>query len=808
MELDGNHPSDAKETDESSANPSPVSSSAAKGHASLLRQAVNNRTDDPRLNRPSATLKSSQSVNPSGDKTPPVSRSLSTSAAVDGSAHRTSSPGPKGRAGQLRSVLHPPSGRSQRENSPAPNLADLEFPPPPPPLEDDEVDVDMPPSGDARDGSSVASSCSSGSPRRQGQRNRHPRSPKDATTTGRGLASRMEPLNSQMRANSADRVTMRQYGRSPEGEEEDHFVLGQEMSVEENSLMRNIQPTESESNSRQQPSPNTTIESANSVDCLATSKSADSLASSSVDLPLASEDNGPTDAAPHTVDATSGGIMSQSIIGILRSPSVDGDETDLGPPPSEPAPSPRLAFKTQRAGLRHVEMQLVAELKEKTNDRQLNRPTSQLSPGSSSENLAPPGNPPSVQSVSELFDNLRLKAGKKPVPPVAGSSDTPPAPASPAPAKPAQPGALKPTGKKADLMSESMHESSNILNLTSSEDGGPKFDFKSRLRKVVTAPPGSPASQPPPVPSDEATEATDSSPHKSPDSCEEHDDAKRKSSGSINSLKRLWEKEQQQQQQQPPLQPPPQPLQPPPPSGVKEQNRLSLKAGSDKAAGARCEPEKPAVPAKPSLSQKPPPLKNSAIYATPTSSVINAATKPPVANRLTGALYAKSNALPTQPPPSVPSSQPPAQSSVAQSSGPPAPPSSSSLSTITVTGTDTKNDDRQKIMSLCSEVEQVLSLSAPSTPAHQTQWTQWTHMLQDLHLLCSTYADCIAPHGRFHFRQLIAKLESQAKEVKQQQSAAISASLNRNSAQTLVESIRLASEVRNTVRDVANALQR
>lgn len=702
------------------------------GHVSLLRQAVNhNRTEDPRL-RPGVKNATGSSSNPT--KTPPAGRSHS----LSGEGPRT--PSPKPRSSGLRSSSNP-QARHPRENSPAPNLADLEFPPPPPPLEDDAASA-------PDDNSSAASHDSIDGPK---QLDKHP--PTRPVPSPRGQV-KTPPANVQMRANSVDRAGGARQSL------EDQFFLGEEVSIEENSLKKNIDSNRVNRESAND-SPNTTTGSANSVG-LVTSKSADSLCSSE----LLDRKSG---APFHSMEESSG-IMSQSIFGILRSPSPWEDNHHGSDPPPEPAPSAAAAVnKTKPStprGLRHVDVQLVAEFKEKTDKK--------LSGGSSLENVGQQ-NPPSVHLVSELFENLRLKAGKKPgyasetqtteslmTHPAEVMAPPPPRPAHPAPQRPTP---LSGT-KKIDLMadqSNSQDQTNSPAGAANNGDGGVKFDFKSRLRKV-----GSDKTE------NESTQSHDQQqqpvvvkpmvkpvPEKvveKPSESSEDCDDKRKSSGSINSLKRMWEKDQQNQQSQQQQQ---QHHPPPPP----QSQRISLKSGANSAESVpsrpppppQQQPDKPAVPVKPS-SVVMKPLKNSsaAIYATPTSSVINA--KPPVANR-SSAVYAKG------------------PSPVIQSN---------------VGASEEGDGDRQKIVALCSEVEQVLSQS------HATP-NQWMELLSNVHSMCHTYADCIAPHGRFHFRQLIAKLETQTKEMKQTSCGPL-----RNSS----EHSRLVGDVKNTVRDVANALQR
>ena len=678
------------------------------GHASLLRQAVNhNRTEDPRL-RPGVKNATSSS-NPT--KTPPAVRSHSVSG--DGTGARTPSPKPRG---GLRS--NNAQSRNQRENSPAPNLADLEFPPPPPPLEDD-------PASAIDENSSEISHDSVDGPK-----------PQENPPPSRPIPSPRGPvktssINIQMRASSADRAGG---GRQSL---EDQFFLGEEVSVEENSLKRNIDSNRMNRETIND-SPNTTTGSANSGG-IVTSKSADSLSSSEL---LERKSGAPF----HTLEEP--GIMSQSIFGILRSPSPWEENHHGSDPPPEPAPPSLSLVKSKPStprGLRHVDHQLVAELKEKTDMK--------LSRGSSLENMGPQ-NPPSVHLVSELFENLRLKAGKKPGTPSETQTESLPSEMPPPPPKPAHPAPQRPTSqsgssKKVDLTTDSSQEQA-------SSGDGVKFDFKSRLRKVAndkeeashTADP--PLVKPTPKPAAEKME-------KSAESSEDCDD-KRKSSGSINSLKRMWEKDQQNQHSQA-AQPQQQQQQQSQPQRISQKSGANSEMMPNKPPPPpQQQPDKPAVPVKPS-SVVMKPLKNSsaAIYATPTSSVINS--KPPVANR-SSAVYAKAPTM------------------VIPSGG--------------GGGSENGDGDRQKIVALCSEVEQVLSQS------HATP-TQWMDLLTNVHSLCHTYADCIAPHGRFHFRQLIAKLETQTKEMKQTSSGPL-----RNSS----EHSRLIGDVKNTVRDLANALQR
>ena len=712
---------DAKEQEESP--------KGGAGHTSLLRQAVNNRSEDTRL-KPVSKTAAVPSVN--SPRTPPAVRSHS----VSGEGMRTPSPKPRGNFSH-RSGNNMRSNQQGRENSPAPNLADLEFPPPPPPLDDDPV-------------SSAVEEAASESSRTSSERQHHQQSRPIPSPRGQ---LKTTSLNVQLRASSVDRLGPSRTGQS---EGEDPFFLGEEVSVEENSLKKNIESNRTNRDGGRNDSPNTTAESANSGG-LATSKSADSLASSDM---LDRSSVGPF-SPPDEPDGNrnSGGIMSQSIFGILRTPSWEDNLQTPEQAKNSKRPTPR--------GPRQPDAQQpVAELKEKKDPRRT--PLS----SSSMENLGPI-NPPSVNLVSELFENLRLKAGKKP----GSTSETqtdhssqevkapqgdmaPPRPTHPAP--PRATTAPHSGSKKVDLKAANNPAADpsqeNSPAVQHGDAAGPKFDFKSRLRKVGNDKPAEVEPSPALKSTAPAVE------NKSAENSDDVDEMKRKSSGSINSLKRMWERDQQLQQQQQQQQ-----------QQHHQQQRISLKAGGEPMPSNKPPPppqqlpgDKPIVPVKPSNVAVKPMLPKSnasaAIYATPTASVINTSpAKPPVVpassnGARTSAVYAKSPAL------VIPSS-----------------------------GGEAGGEERQKILNLCSEAEHILSQSH-STP------TQWMDKLASLHSQCHTYADSIAPHGRFHFRQLIAKLESQAKEMKQTSSTGPL----RNSS----EHSRLIGDVKNTVRDLANALQR
>ncbi|CAB3359411.1 Hypothetical predicted protein [Cloeon dipterum] len=221
---------------------------------------------------------------------------------------------------------------------------------------------------------------------------------------------------------------------------------------------------------------------------------------------------------------------------------------------------------------------------------------------------------------------------------------------------------------------------------------------------------------------------------------------KRKSTGSISSLKKLWENKDDETA-----------------AVAKEASKEEANEDEGKVASKRVWPppadEKPAVPTKPAVVKAAKPVlpantaaKTSSIYATPTPSTL-------------GTKSVGSSSSNKSPPP-VPTEKPPATSS------------------------------KDSIL----EISQALETSLASLKSANNVSTSSIIQLSDkvglFHGSCLSFSDGIPPHGRFQFRELLTRLEQQARLLRSAGS--------RNSA----DNARLFTDVQNTIRDVVNAVQR
>lgn len=258
----------------------------------------------------------------------------------------------------------------------------------------------------------------------------------------------------------------------------------------------------------------------------------------------------------------------------------------------------------------------------------------------------------------------------------------------------------------------------------------------------------------------------------------EEGDDKRRSTGSISSLKKLWESkdtsgETPAGQVSPKLALKTSGKGKDPASTVEEEDKSEgakeqgsspddMKPLSKGQGGSRVWPpsdEKPVVPTKPPVKATKPILPTSklsacsaAIYATPTLP------KPPVVVR-----DAKS---------------------VAEEEGCAAPAS------------HVGGDERESVLEISQALETSLTSLRSATTVSTGTWLQLSDKVGLFHSSCVGYADSIVPHARFHFRELLTRLESQARQLR-------SAGARNSSDNT-----QLCAEVQNTVRDVINAVQR
>lgn len=254
---------------------------------------------------------------------------------------------------------------------------------------------------------------------------------------------------------------------------------------------------------------------------------------------------------------------------------------------------------------------------------------------------------------------------------------------------------------------------------------------------------------------------------------------KRKSTGSISSLKKLWEAKESPNDHQGGAQLSPK-------LGVKSAANLKLNNNSEEASESsnpttnsnnssqhdeqlQQAPQlakKPAVPLKPS--------KFSSIYATPVQIQAPTQTPAPAPTTTTTSKSNDSNS-------SLLSEKSTASSSSA--------PSSSSAS-------------REGILELVTLLEGSLHKLPASSAVSASQWLQLSERLHSLQSSCVTFADneALPPHTKFHFRELVNRVDAQSRSLR---SAA--ASSKNTSAQ---DNEKLVLEVGQSLKQISNALHR
>lgn len=279
------------------------------------------------------------------------------------------------------------------------------------------------------------------------------------------------------------------------------------------------------------------------------------------------------------------------------------------------------------------------------------------------------------------------------------------------------------------------------------DDVPPIINFKSRLRKVDKK-------EEEAEPNKTAEGETEANKRESVGSCDsanlklEDCDDKRKSTGSISSLKKLWEPKESENSSSAQLSP-----------------KLTIKNSKNEEQTEHFEPpksekrswpppneEKPVIPTKPPLKSMKPPVTmrpaGSAIYATPI------APKPPI------------SAKPT------------------------------------ITDEHSKNDQTTKtekgnILEISQALESTLNSIKSNPSVSSATWLQLSDKIGLLHGSCMDYADNVIPaHTKFHFRELLTRLEAQARQLRSAGS--------RNS----TENARCLNEVNNTIKDVVNVVFR
>lgn len=471
-----------------------------------------------------------------------------------------------------------------------------------------------------------------------------------------------------------------------------------------------------------------------------------------------------------------------------RPPSPPSPLPPLSPPddshspvepstPSDDAESDsdrRKPFKSAIPGMMKemLELKLVAEIKERASGRARESPVSEQHPGGGGGGHAPQD--PAARLIAELAaDAARDERNSSPpnkshgqVSPVdfkanlrkvsAGNIDAPRPDGTPN----STPAGFKAQLKKTPETAPAKSKKAPADEVQ--ENPGPIIDFKSRLRRVD----GSKA---------DADEDADND-QGGGQGGEEGED-KRRSTGSISSLKKLWETKESEagkegnnpDQISPKManrNKPEVPARSPQlgsggsgGSGGEDQGspeELSKGRGERRVwpPGPPPSEDKPAVPTKPVVRP-----------AKPT--VPPPSTKPPLL-----AIYA----TPVMP----------------QSDSGPAPAPAPSTN-------GTGKSERDSIMEISQALETSLATLRSAHSISTASWLQLSDKVGLLHTSCLGYAEGPSvgpPHARFHLRELLTRLEAQARQLR---SAGA-----RNSA----ENSKLCTEVQNTVKDVVNAVQR
>lgn len=308
-----------------------------------------------------------------------------------------------------------------------------------------------------------------------------------------------------------------------------------------------------------------------------------------------------------------------------------------------------------------------------------------------------------------------------------------------------------------------------VKEKTDSNDSGIIIDFKSRLRKVDNGNEKKEEEDKIEVNKNtlnseegnkrESTASSDSGNLKA----EETDD-KRKSTGSISSLKKLWEPKELSEttgniQLSPKLAL----------KNVKNEEIINEVTTSDscddkivnkseKRVWPPISDEKPTIPVKPPVKAVKPLIANrpagSAIYATPIAPNTNM--KPPISAKPT---------LDTRTP-------------------------DEDLKT-------TDKSSKETILEISQTLESILNGIKTNPSVSSATWLQLSDRIGSLHTSCMDYADNVVPaHTKFQFRELLTRLETQARQLRSAGS--------RNTS----ESTRYLAEVNNTIKDVVNVVFR
>lgn len=443
----------------------------------------------------------------------------------------------------------------------------------------------------------------------------------------------------------------------------------------------------------------------------------------------------------------------------LTSPSVEtkspsSDVPNVGSPATPPPPplplvddddKPQTKLpKALNPIMKEMELKLVAEIKERA-DQKLASKNLKESPPHKTNTYGDPAS----QLVSELAESLNLENKKKDF-----KKNL-----APKPENGVSSSGFKPLLKKVDTK--------KAANSKDDAKTSAIIDFKSRLRKVDSTSSAdkkvddshdddSSSSAKETKTSDDEPKVEDKK-RESNSSIDgnnlkiDESDDKRKSTGSISSLKKLWE-----------------PNSAADPSATQSSPKLALKnkntveendadtddnmtksmIKSDRKIWPPNSDDKPVVPTKPSVKSIKPTMQ--------------------INNKLPAAIYAT----------------------------PIAPVVTPSKPTKTVDTSAEIKEPREAILEISQALESSLSSIRLNQNVSSSTWLQLSDKLGLFHSSCVNYSESIPPQTKFHFRELLAKLETQAR------------SLRSASTRNVQENTRFLNEITNTVKGVVNSVQR
>jgi abelson tyrosine-protein kinase 1 len=406
--------------------------------------------------------------------------------------------------------------------------------------------------------------------------------------------------------------------------------------------------------------------------------------------------------------------------------------------------------------VKEMELKLVTEIKERADQKSKNLRESPLSESM----LAVSGisHDPVAQLVTELSQSFNLEKEKKEQDKTTSCRKS-------------SQGNVKPENNGVSFVSQlkKIDPTKKLTTKEKQETNDSIIDFKSRLRKVDSGGDRKSEEHNPEENEQETSKRESTASSDSGNLKIEDGEDKRKSTGSISSLKKLWEPKEASDA----------------PGNVQLSPKLTLKNNknneelisevspvetsddsmkgsgkSDKKSWPPGVEEKPIIPTKPVVKAVKPVIAGrpagSAIYATPIAP--NSGNKPPI--------MAKPANLENKTP----------EDDVKDSGD---------------------KAGKDNILELSQALESTLRSIKSNDAVSSTTWLQLSDKIGLLHVSCMDYADNVVPaHTKFQFRELLTRLETQARQLRSAGS--------RNS----TENTRYINEVNNTIKDVVNVVFR